>query len=224
MKAILLAISSAVLLSSCAGTHVSKTYVATGAVNPRTIYIRPFSVESTEFVGAHGYSEGETPIRRSLAPAQFAIALKEQLELIAPTMILREGDVPTSGWIVEGQFDLVDGGSAPWRGVAQGTFTFVPGKSKVKLHVRVIDVEKSGFVRAIDEKSGSSTMDMDTAGVIYAFDVAGGSNASAAAGSIYAPGLGHATPFDFRNAAELIYSVLSPDPHRWGVRSSPTLR
>lgn len=224
MKSILLATVSAVLLTSCAGTYVSKTYVATGAVNPRTIYIRPFAVESAEFIGDHGYSQGETEIRRSLAPEEFAIALKEQLELIAPTMILREGDVPRTGWIVEGQFDLVDAGSAPLRGVGQATATFVPGRSKVKLHVRVIDVEKAGFIRDIDAKSGSSTMDMDTAGVIYAFDVVGGSAASASAGSIYAPGLGHATPFDFRNAAELIYMVLDPDPHRYGVRVSPTLR
>jgi hypothetical protein len=224
MKAILLAISSAILLTSCAGTYVSKTYVATGAVSPRTIYIRPFAVESAEFTGDHGYSDGETEIRRSLAPEQFAIALKEQLELIAPTMILRDGDVPTTGWIVEGQFDVVDAGSAPLRGVGQATVTLVPGRSKLKLHVRVIDVEKAGFVRDLDTKGGSSSMDMDGAGVIYAFDVAGGSMASAAAGSIYAPGLGHATPFDFRNAAELIYAVLSPDPHRYGVRNSPTLR
>ena len=223
MKNCLLTIAATVLLTSCAGMYVSKTYVATGAVNPRTIYIRPFSIENAVFTGHQGRSEGELEIRRSLAPEALAIAMKEELEKIAPTMILREGEVPTTGWIVEGVFDLDDAGDPKLRGVAQATMTLAPGRSRVRLHVRVIDVEKARLVSEIDFKNfGGSAA--NEAGVIYAFDLRGGSELSAAHGSIYSPGLGTATPFDFRNTAETIYNVLSPDPHRYGVRSSPTIR
>ncbi len=226
MKNCLLAIAATaatVLLTSCAGVFVSKTYVATGAVNPRSIYIRPFSIESAVFTGHHGHSEGELGIRRSLAPEALSIALKEELEKIAPTMILREGEVPKTGWIVEGVFDLVDAGDPKYRGIAQATATLAPGRSKVRLHVRVIDVERAGIAHDIDFKNFGGS-DADTAGVLYAFDLRGGSELSAAHGSIYSPGLGYATPFDFRNTAERVYNVLSPDPHRFGLRSSPTIR
>jgi hypothetical protein len=224
MKQCLLAIAATaatILFTSCAGMFVSKTYVATGAVNPRTIYIRPFAIDSAVFSGHHGHSEGELEIRRSLAPEALSIALKEELEKLAPTMILREGEVPETGWIVEGVFDLVDAGDPKYRGIAQATATLAPGRSKVRLHVRVIDVEKAGLVSEIDFKNFGNN---NAGGVIYAFDLRGGSELSAAHGSIYSPGLGYATPFDFRNTAEMIYNVLSPDPHRYGVRSSPTIR
>ena len=43
-------------------------------------------------------------------------------------------------------------------------------------------------------------------------------------GSIYAPGLGYAEPFDFKNAAERIMLALNTDPFRYGDRSSPSVQ
>src|SRR6478736_2242097 len=84
MKYTLPALLAALLLTSCAGVHVVDTQVATGATDPDVIYIRPFHVEGAEFTGEHAGGPGERPIRKSLAPAEFAIALQEELEKIAP--------------------------------------------------------------------------------------------------------------------------------------------
>jgi len=43
-------------------------------------------------------------------------------------------------------------------------------------------------------------------------------------GQIYAPGLGDAEPFDFKNAAERVMLALSTDPYRLGARTSPVAR
>jgi hypothetical protein len=60
--------------------------------------------------------------------------------------------------------------------------------------------------------------------VIYEFDVAGGSHRTGKFGSVTAPGLGYAVTFDYRNAAEKIYSALATDEFRFGDRSSLSLR
>jgi hypothetical protein len=60
--------------------------------------------------------------------------------------------------------------------------------------------------------------------VVYEFDVAGGSHLMGKFGSITAPGLGYAPPFDYRNAAERIYEALAPDEFKFGLRDSPTIR
>jgi hypothetical protein len=60
--------------------------------------------------------------------------------------------------------------------------------------------------------------------VIYEFDMAGGSREQGKFGTLRASGLGRAVPFDLRNAAERIMLVLSPDPFRYGARSSVVLR
>jgi hypothetical protein len=60
--------------------------------------------------------------------------------------------------------------------------------------------------------------------VIYEFDMAGGSRGQGKLGTLRASGLGKATPFDLRNAAERILLVLSPDPFHFGERSSVSLR
>ena len=60
--------------------------------------------------------------------------------------------------------------------------------------------------------------------VVYEFDLAGGNHGQGFVGSVRAGGLHYATPFDLRNAAERIFQVLSPDPYRFGARSSLTLR
>ncbi len=54
--------------------------------------------------------------------------------------------------------------------------------------------------------------------------MAGGSKLTGAYGSVTAPALGYAAPFDYRNAAERIYTAINPDPHWYGLRTTPTIR
>lgn len=226
MKHCLLAILSGLLLTSCAGVHVKETYVATGAVNPEAIYIRPFGVQYTEFKGLHRGGEGERAIRKSLAPREFAECLKEELEKLAPAMIIEDDEMPKTGWLVEGELDVVDAGSPGWR-AHLGRFGV--GRSHVQIHVRVIDVSALGSA-SVASKNDSKASAGETAGkvssdgVIYAFTLSGGSGINGERGTIYAPGLGYATPFDFRNAAERVMLALSVNPYNYGTRVSPTAR
>jgi len=218
-------IASSMLLCSCADMVVTKTYVAgststrtetdakdfgsvryetncgVGAANPTAIYIRPFCIDRADFTGDQTVSDGEIPIRKALTPVAFAENLKEELSKLAPSRILEEDEVPRVGWLVEGQFDLVDGGDPDARFFFGN---FGAGRSYLVMHVKVTDVEKHR--------------------VIYEFDMAGGSRDQGKLGTVRASGLGKATPFDLRNAAERILLVLSPDPYRFGARSSLTLR
>ena len=172
-----------------------------GAANPVAIYIRPFCIDQAVFTGDEAASLGEMPIRKALTPIQFAGDLKEELSKLAPARILQADEVPRVGWLVEGAFTLVDGGNpaARWAAGHVGA-----GRSYLGLHVKVTDVVSHR--------------------VVYEFDMAGGSRQQGKLGSLRASGLGKATPFDLRNAAERIMLVLSPDPHRYGVRSSVALR
>lgn len=220
-------IVTCLLLCSCADMVVTKTYVSNsgtraavdakdvgstesvryetncgvGAANPTAIYIRPFCIDRAIFTGDEATSAGEMPIRKALTPVEFAGDLKEELSKLAPARVIDADEVPKVGWLVEGQFDLVDGGSP------LGRFffgQFGAGRSFLALHVKVTDVEKHR--------------------VVYEFDMAGGSRGQGKLGTLRASGLGKATPFDLRNAAERILLVLSPDPFRFGARSSVTLR
>ena len=216
------ALATAVILTSCAGVRVRHTDVASGAVNPRAIYIRPFTV--SEFRGQHGTS-GERAIRKSIAPAEFASILKQELEKIAPAMVIADDEAPTNGWIVEGNFDLIHAGSPTVRAATGGLFGL--GGSRVILHVRIIDVGESRVVADAKQTADGEAVaaaSSRSGTVIYEFDLSGGSRGTGKLGSLTAPGLGYAVPFDFRNAAERIYMVLTPDPHRYGVRVSPTIR
>ncbi len=218
-----IAFTTSLLLCSCADMYVTKSQVAgsggggavdgkdfgsvhmvscgVGAAHPRAIYIRPFCIDTATFEGDVAASDGEMPIRKALIPVAFATDLKEQLEKIAPTRVLEEGESPRVGWLVEGQFDVVDGGSETGR-FFLGHFGV--GKSFMALHVRVTDVTR-GLV-------------------VYEFDVAGGSHGQGRSGTVRASGLGIATHFDLRNAAERIYLTLSEDPFRFGARSDVSLR
>jgi hypothetical protein len=225
----LIVIASSLLLCSCADMVVTKTYVSSsatrtrstvdakdfgsaetvryetncgvGAANPSAIYIRPFCIDAAVFRGDEAASDAEMPIRKALTPVTFAGDLKEELSKLAPTRVLEDDEVPRTGWLVEGQFDLVDGGSP----VGRFFFgQFGAGQSFLALHVKVTEVRKHR--------------------VIYEFDLAGGSRGQGKLGTVRASGLGKATPFDLRNAAERILLVLSPDPFRFGVRSSVSLR
>ncbi len=227
MKFFTVIATSSLLLSSCADMVVTKTYNSSsasyaevdakdvgskemvryetncgvGATDPEAIYIRPFCIDRTLVRGDVATSPGELPIRVSLIPHQFAGDLKEELSKLAPARILTDNEVPKTGWLVEGQFDLIDGGSPVGRFFLG---QFGAGRSFLALHVKVTDV--------------------DTHQVIYEFDMAGGSRLQGKLGTVRASGLGKATPFDLRNAAERVLLVLSPDPHRFGARSSVSLR
>ncbi len=217
MKNILLALSATLVLTSCAGVRVSDTQIATGARNPQAIYIRPFDVGATEFVGHHSGGRGERPIRQSLAGKEFADDLKLEMEKLAPAMVIGHNEVPTVGWLVEGSLDVVHGGSRFGRSLP-GVDHLGVGRSKVAIHVRISQV--GGAVVETDKdasKLGQSGR------VIYEFDLLGGSRGSGKTGSIYAPGLGYSVPFDFKNAAERVMMALSTDPHKYGVRSSPII-
>ena len=221
----LIALACSLLLCSCANSVVTKSYVAggsgdvvappvdakdfgsvdgvrftycgVGAYDPQAIYIRPFCVDNAVFRGHIADSDGEIPLRKALTPVAFASILKEQLSKIAPARILREDESPRVGWLVDGEFQLVDGGSQEARFFLG---TFGAGRSMLLLHVKVTDVE--------------------TNTVVYEFDVAGSSNLQGRRGTLRASGLGPAVPFDLRNAAERIYLALTPDPFRYGARSS----
>jgi hypothetical protein len=220
-----LAILSSLLLCSCADMYVTKSQVAgggstattdgkdysksgvymttscgVGAYDPKAIYIRPFCIDTAVFTGHQTNSDGEMAIRKALTPVEFAGDLKEQLEKIAPARILKDYETPRTGWLVEGEFHLVDGGDP----VARFFFGhFGAGQSHLVLHVRVTDVDR-GLV-------------------VYEFDMAGGSNLQGRTGTVRASGLGYARSFDLVNAAERIYLVLSPNAFRYGTRSSVAL-
>jgi hypothetical protein len=140
------------------------------------------------------------PIRKALTPVEFANDLKQQLEKIAPARILKDNEVPRVGWLVEGQFDLVDGGS-PLGRFFLGNLGV--GRSFLALHVRVTDVKRGR--------------------VVYEFDMAGGSRFQGKLGTVRASGLGRATHFDLQNAAERVYLTLSVNPYRYGERGNVSL-
>jgi Domain of unknown function (DUF4410) len=224
----LIAIAASVLLCSCADMYVTRTDVSTpggrtaaaidakdfygskgvhmitncgvGATNPRAIYIRPFCIDTAVFRGDEALSDGEMPIRKALTPEEFASNLKEQLEKIAPARILKDTETPRTGWLVEGNFNLIDGGN-PYARFFLGCVGV--GQSELILHVRITDVDR-GIV-------------------VYEFDMAGGSRLQGRHGTVRASGLGRATHFDLQNAAERIYLTLSTNPYRYGNRSDVSL-
>jgi len=172
-----------------------------GAGVPKAIYIRPFCIDNAIFKGDQAASSGEMPIRKAITPHQFAGDLKEQLETLAPARILTDDETPRTGWLVEGQFLLVDGGD-PYGRFFFGTFGV--GRSVLALHVKVTDVDKGM--------------------VVYEFDMAGGSRNQGRHGTIRSSGLGKAIDFDLVNAAQRIYLVLNPNSFRYGARTSIALQ
>jgi hypothetical protein len=219
MKYLLLTLGAGLLLTSCAGVLVSDTQTAAVVTEtPVAIYIRPFSVDGAKFDGDHAGGSGERPLRQSHAPGEFSIALKEELEKLAPARVLHSDEVATQGWLVTGSIDEVHAGDPFVRGALLGGHPV--GRSKVAIHVRVIDL--SGRHHVNDDKDGSKNVRRGN--VIYEFDVAGGSRASGKFGSVTAPGTGYSAMFDYRNAADRIRIALEKDPHRYGDRSSTTIR
>ena len=218
MKNTLLALSAAtaaVALAGCAGAKISHTDIASGAINPKAIYIRSYIADNTPFHGHHGDSVGEHLVRKSLAPAAFSKALREEMEKMAPAMVIKNDEVPTTGWLIESHIDYASAGSQTLRAL------FGPlglGHSTVKIHVRITDVDSNTIV--------SNDKDLSKGGsgnVIYEFDVDGGSSISGPIGSTYAPGVGNPEEFDYKNAAERIYYALTIDPQKFGTRTVPTI-
>jgi len=206
MKNFILGICAVSLLSGCAGMRVCKTDVASGAVNPKAIYIRPFAVNYAQY--DNGLHPGG-PVKKSLAPVEFANILEEELSKIAPAMVLADDEVPVEGWVVDGEIESLDS----------------CGFRPTKIHVRITDL--SACPPAIDGKENVSehqAVRTSAGSVVYEFDLRGNYISPRPFGSVTAPGVGDAVPFEFRNAAERIYLALTPDPFRYGYRSSPVAR
>lgn len=219
MKYSALALGVSLIFTSCAGVRIQETQVASGATNPEAIYIRAFDVSDTIVKGNHR-GPGEEPIRRSLAPAEWSLALKHELEKIAPTTILQEDEAPATGWVVDGTLDVLDAGQPLVRHFGELIKPASRGRSQVMIHVRVSDVNGRHVSR--DDKDGSKGGRRgDT---LYEFDLNGGSRMSGGVGSLHAPGLGYSVPFDFKNAAERVLVALSPDAFGYGERTSPGIR
>src|SRR3989440_12554573 len=226
MKSVIV-FASSILLCSCADMYVTNSQVSTpgghsaaaidakdygskgvhmitdcgvGAYNPKAIYIRPFCVDTAVFQGDEALSDGEMPIRKALAPVEFAVDLKEQLEKIAPARILKDSETPRTGWLVEGHFQMIDGGD-PYARFFVGCFG--AGQSFLALHVRITDVDRHI--------------------VVYEFDMAGGSRFQGRPGTVRASGLGRATDFELVNAAVRLYLTLSANPYRYGERANVSL-
>lgn len=226
MKNLVIALSSTLLFAGCASVKVADTQVATGAANPRAIYIRPFDASAAQYTGYHRGGTGEKPIRQSLSGRAFAESLKQEMEKMAPAMVIEHDEYPPrpdadeSGnyWLVDGTLDVVNGGEPFARGVVPFDKLGI-GKSKLLVHVRIREV---GGRHSSDDKDSSKLGRRGN--VIYEFDLKGSSALTGHNGSVYAPGLGEAEPFDFKNAAERVMMALSTDPHLYGVRTSPVIR
>src|ERR1700682_1420149 len=113
---------------------------------------------------------------------------------MAPARILKDHETPRTGWLVQGNFTAVDGGS-PLGRFFFGNFGV--GRSYLALHVKITDIDKRC--------------------VIYEFDMAGGSGYQGKLGTLRASGLGKATHFDLRNAAERIYLQLRTHQRRFAA-------
>lgn len=227
MKSFLVFVSG-LLLCSCADVVVTKTDVSTpggayvapmdtkdfgstavhmttncgvGAYDPKAIYIRPFCIDNAIVEGDISHSDGDAPIAKALIPVEFAQDLKETLETMAPARILKDHESPRTGWLVEGTINHVDGGSPLARWFVG---IFGAGRSFVAMHVRVTDIDRGV--------------------VIYEFDMAGGSGNQGKYGTLRASGVGRATNFDLRNAAERVYLTLSVNPNHYGAHSGIVMR
>ena len=145
--------------------------------------------------------------------------MKEELEKLAPAHVLKSDEVATQGWLVQGSIEKVDAGDGTVRLFSPPLWPGA-GRSHTRIHVRVSDLDRHAWI--------ADSKDAGVIGrhgrVIYEFDVAGGSHATGHYGSVTAPADSDATPFDFRNAAERVRTALEVDTHKYGERTSPTIR
>lgn len=200
--AVWVALGAALFLAACSGTgvRVTQTQVASSCVwPPKAIYIRPFCIAPGMFDRCS--PSGNAPIRAALAPREFADDLQEELSKIAPARVLKPGEGAPLGWLVEGEFSRIESGYAPgwWNPLGNPVIR----SSLLCLHVQVTEVA--------------------TRRVIYAFDIETKPTPEVM-GRDCRPGTGYPLPFDFRNTAEVIGLTLTPDPFKYGVRTSPVHR
>jgi hypothetical protein len=120
------------------GIHMT-TNCGVGASAPKAIYIRPFCVDTAVFADDMG-TAGEAVIRKALAPVEFASDLKEQLEKLAPTRVLKDDETPRTGWLMEGEFRTIES----------------THPSRLALHVKVTDVDRHVTVYEFDMAGGSN--------------------------------------------------------------------
>jgi hypothetical protein len=120
------------------GIHMV-THCGVGASAPKAIYIRPFCIDTAVFTDDMG-TAGEAVIRKALAPVEFAGDLKEQLEKLAPARVLKDDETPRTGWLVDGEFTVVNS----------------THPSRLGLHVKVTDVDKHITVYEFDMDGGSN--------------------------------------------------------------------
>jgi len=161
----LIALLTSLLLCACADMRVTRTEVAgggggsavssdakdygsgihmvtncgVGAPAPKAIYIRPFCVDTAVYTDDLG-TPGEAVIRKAIAPLEFAADLKEQLEKLAPARILKEGEYARTGWLVEGEFNVIES----------------THPSRLALHVKIRDMDKHRTVYEFDMDGGSN--------------------------------------------------------------------
>jgi hypothetical protein len=158
---LLIALICTFLLCSCADMRVVRTQVAggggygrvasgdskdgihmvvncgVGAGSPKAIYIRPFCIDTAAFVDDTG-TPAEAVILKAITPLEFANDLKDQLAKLAPTRILKDDETPRTGWLVQGEFTVV-----------QST-----GNSRLALHVKIVDVDRHRTVYEFDMDGG----------------------------------------------------------------------
>lgn len=203
----------------CSNMRVVDTQVATGVDQPKAIYIRPFQlVEYRDRCNPNG------AVGRSLVPKTFAGILQEELSKIAPSMVLMDDEVPTTGWLVEGSIEVMDAGSPRLRALPLLGSLGRVGSSNMVVHVRITEMRAYPQVARTGDLQISTGKEQLFARTIYEFDVAGGHYVGGALGTVATPGLGDARPFDMRNTAERIMLALSPDAFRYGARTSPVAR
>src|SRR5260370_28807190 len=101
---------------------------------------------------------------------------------MAAGRILKDTELQRTGWLVEGPFQMIDGGD-PYARFFAGSFG--AGQSFLALHVRIRDVDRHT--------------------VVYEFDMAGGRRFQGRHGTVRASALGRATHYDLVSAAHRIY-------------------
>jgi len=128
-----------VLSDSKDGVHMVTNNCGVGASAPKAIYIRPFCIDTAVFSDDIA-TPGEAVILKAITPVEFAGSLKEQLEKLAPARVLKDDETPRTGWLVEGEFTLVES----------------THPSRLALHVRITDVDKHIVVYEFDMAGGSN--------------------------------------------------------------------
>ena len=169
------------LLTGCASISVKepkqlrpKQIVQVPSQFPTRLYVEPFSTEGAQFnVDRKGAELTEFKAKTTRVLLEQMI---KRLPEIAPTYVA-QGQLPSAGWLIRGQFTRVNQGSRALRGI----IGFGLGATKMETKVQVYDLSQSATIPFL------------------IFDTTGGSNAEP--GAII--GLG---PADWITAATIFVS------------------